>query len=69
MSLEDAAGAALPEREERPLMTLERPGARPRPERSEGWGAPGSFYFLPAFFLPAMVLRGPLLERAFVLVR
>ena len=45
------------------------PGAGARPARSVGRGAPGSFYFLPAFFLPAMVLRGPLLERAFVLVR
>jgi hypothetical protein len=30
---------------------------------------PPRAYFLPAFFLPAMVLRGPLLERALVLVR
>src|SRR3954462_6692262 len=32
-------------------------------------GSHGTAYFLPAFFLPAMVLRGPLLERALVLVR
>src|SRR4051794_4899442 len=30
---------------------------------------PSVDYFLPAFFLPAMVLRGPLLERALVRVR
>jgi len=53
-----------------PREVLDGPGAGARPERSEGWGAPGSFYyFLPAFFLPAMVLRGPLLERALVFVR
>lgn len=34
-----------------------------------GGRSPPSVYFLPAFFLPAMVLRGPLLERALVRVR
>src|ERR1700712_3036633 len=45
-----------------------RAGAPPvRPSRTYG-GAP-SCLGQRAFFLPAMVLRGPLLERAFVLVR
>src|SRR5689334_22144432 len=34
-----------------------------------GVGGRVVLYFLPAFFLPAMVLRGPLLERALVRVR
>src|SRR4051812_11999246 len=41
-------------------------GARAERPRRGGRVVP---YFLPAFFLPAMVLRGPLLERALVRVR
>src|SRR5918912_1703078 len=43
-----------------PGEAMERPPFRVPRRACEAWGEGGSFYFLPAFFLPAMVLRGPL---------